>query len=72
MMPPYSSRRCRRRAIDSCFWVPYAEELLEKGIELLSGGGEPWMPRVKPRASGGKDMDVDMDAEVDSDPEWTP
>ncbi|KAI5896336.1 uncharacterized protein SCHCODRAFT_02745340 [Schizophyllum commune H4-8] len=61
-----------QRAIDSCFWVPYAEELLEKGIEVLSGYDEPWTPRVKPRASGGKAMDVDMDAEVDSDPEWTP
>ncbi|KAL1686459.1 hypothetical protein GGG16DRAFT_64209 [Schizophyllum commune] len=61
-----------QRAIDSCFWVPYAEELLEKGIELLSGGNEPWTPRVKSRASQGKNTDVDMNTEVVSDPEWTP
>ncbi|TRM56919.1 hypothetical protein BD626DRAFT_516836 [Schizophyllum amplum] len=35
------------RAINSCFWIPYTELLLEKGIEIRDRASLPWIPRTE-------------------------
>ncbi|KAL1736927.1 hypothetical protein EV714DRAFT_279429 [Schizophyllum commune] len=35
------------REINASFWVPYAEDLLKKGIEIRNNYGDAWVPRVR-------------------------
>ncbi|KAL1740435.1 hypothetical protein HDZ31DRAFT_47511 [Schizophyllum fasciatum] len=61
------------RAIASDFWVPHAEAMLEKGIEIRNGRGLPWHPRVKARRVQRRrrksEVDKDMDEEDEEDEE---
>ncbi|KAL1740627.1 hypothetical protein HDZ31DRAFT_47110 [Schizophyllum fasciatum] len=62
------------RAIASDFWVPHAEAMLAKGIEIRNGRGLPWHPRVKARRvqrrrKSEADIDMDTEDEEESDEE---
>jgi hypothetical protein len=41
-----------RREIAKSVWVPRAEMLLSKGINLLDKTGKRWIPRLKLKGAG--------------------
>lgn len=51
------------RSISGSFWVPYAEMLLEKGVEIQDFSGFPWTPRVRAHKNKRKRSQKDADEE---------
>ena len=65
-----SDHLLRRRSITSNFWVPFAESLLEKGIEIRDKKNLPWIPRLRARRELKRrraDMDVSEDEDEDDE-----
>ncbi|KAL1659876.1 hypothetical protein GGF50DRAFT_130719 [Schizophyllum commune] len=56
------------RSITSNFWVPFAESLLDKGIEIRDKKNLPWIPRLRAQRELKRrraDMDVSEDEDED-------
>ena len=61
----------RRRSITSNFWIPFAESLLEKGIEIRDKENLPWIPRIRAQCElKRRRADVDGSEDEDEDDEF--